>query len=299
MTDLSSFPRRSPEPAGPESVSDVLASIRRLIAQDDGSRFRREPAPPRRAAVAEPEVSVSGTGVSVVDDPAPSARLAPVPSDPLPSHPGRAAPVEAAPLRLQSAALVAPADPAPAPAAVEFTRPRLRLAALAGALSEEPEVVPAPDAEPAARANGGAAADPAPMVECVAADAAAGTAADPEPEKGIRSAAPAWPARPAAAPAAHPATSAPAPEPAASAGPAAAPPRPRVPDPADDSTALHLFAPADEDIPNGSILRSLLRESIRQELQGEMGGRFSRNLRRVIRQEVAFAVAEAIRARDA
>ena len=72
--------------------------------------------------------------------------------------------------------------------------------------------------------------------------------------------------------------------------PAPAPTRTR----AEDSTALHLFAPADEDIPNGSLLRNLLREAIRQELQGEMGGRFSRNLRRVIRQEVAYAVAEAM-----
>lgn len=65
-------------------------------------------------------------------------------------------------------------------------------------------------------------------------------------------------------------------------------------DPFEDSAALHLFAPADEDIPNGSILRSLLREAIRQELHGEMGSRFSRNLRQVIRHEVSRAVAEAL-----
>lgn len=66
--------------------------------------------------------------------------------------------------------------------------------------------------------------------------------------------------------------------------------------PADDpdSTALHLFAPADEDVPNGSLLRGLLREAIRQELQGEMGARFSRNLRQIIRQEVALAMETAL-----
>lgn len=75
MTDLSSFPRRSPEPAGPESVSDVLASIRRLIAQDDGSRFRREPPPPCRAAVAEPSDQVDEPAVPPIGLPLVSPAL--------------------------------------------------------------------------------------------------------------------------------------------------------------------------------------------------------------------------------
>lgn len=58
----------------------------------------------------------------------------------------------------------------------------------------------------------------------------------------------------------------------------------------DDDMNLHLFAPTDSDLPNGSVLRNLIREVIRQELHGEMGGRFSRNLRTVIRQEVAAAL---------
>ncbi len=58
----------------------------------------------------------------------------------------------------------------------------------------------------------------------------------------------------------------------------------------DEDMNLHLFAPTDSDLPNGSVLRNLIREVIRQELHGEMGGRFSRNLRTVIRQEIAAAL---------
>ncbi|MFV0410492.1 MAG: hypothetical protein ACK5LJ_12610 [Paracoccus sp. (in: a-proteobacteria)] len=59
--------------------------------------------------------------------------------------------------------------------------------------------------------------------------------------------------------------------------------------------AFDLFAAdemADDDqLAGGNALRNLVRDVICQELQGEMGERISRNLRRAIRQEVAAAIA--------
>lgn len=55
---------------------------------------------------------------------------------------------------------------------------------------------------------------------------------------------------------------------------------------------LHLFAPQDEDLPGGGVLRNLIRDVIRQELHGELGGRFSRNLRNLIRHEIEAALTE-------
>lgn len=46
----------------------------------------------------------------------------------------------------------------------------------------------------------------------------------------------------------------------------------------------------DDQMVGGNALRDLVRDVIRQELQGEMGDRISRNLRRVVRQEVAAAI---------
>ncbi|WP_131673698.1 hypothetical protein [Paracoccus marinus] len=265
MTDLSP---RAPQPA--DGSSDVLASIRRLIAQDGGgARVRHEPPAPRRAAelVAAMEHMAADGGAEI---------------------PARPAADEVTPLRLQHASLVPPASPLSRDAAApEPARPRLRLATLAGAFPEPPDTA--------------FAAVDAPVLP-VAADGAGKPALRDEPAH-----APAWPARPAAnvadatrretAAKAEPVGTVDLGNPAADsvpANPAPAPAPAPAPTRAEDSTALHLFAPADEDIPNGSLLRNLLREAIRQELQGEMGGRFSRNLRRVIRQEVAYAVAEAM-----
>ena len=265
MTDLSP---RAPQPA--DGSSDVLASIRRLIAQDGGgARVRHEPPAPRRAAelVAAMEHMAADGGAEI---------------------PARPAADEVTPLRLQHASLVPPASPLSRDAAApEPARPRLRLATLAGAFPEPPDTA--------------FAAVDAPVLP-VAADGAGKPALRDEPAH-----APAWPARPAAnvadatrretAAKAEPVGTVDLGNPAADSVPANPAPCPApAPSPArpEDSPALHLVAPADEDIPNGSLLRNLLREAIRQELQGEMGGRFSRNLRRVIRQEVAYAVAEAM-----
>ena len=61
-----------------------------------------------------------------------------------------------------------------------------------------------------------------------------------------------------------------------------------------DGAGFDLFAAdtsEDEDqMAGGNALRNLVRDVIRQELQGEMGDRISRNLRRAIRQEVTAAI---------
>lgn len=59
---------------------------------------------------------------------------------------------------------------------------------------------------------------------------------------------------------------------------------------------LHLFAMPDEESPTEALLRNLIREAIRGELQGELGGQFSRNLRRVIRSEIELALRQMRRA---
>lgn len=51
----------------------------------------------------------------------------------------------------------------------------------------------------------------------------------------------------------------------------------------------------DDQLSGGNALRNLVRDVIRQELQGEMGDRISRNLRRAIRQEVASAIAAGLK----
>ncbi|MDM7256203.1 MAG: hypothetical protein P3W90_005955 [Paracoccus sp. (in: a-proteobacteria)] len=69
-------------------------------------------------------------------------------------------------------------------------------------------------------------------------------------------------------------------------------PASRFRDSNDADINLHLFAPQDEDLPGGGVLRNLIRDVIRQELHGELGGRFSRNLRNLIRHEIEAALSE-------
>lgn len=61
-----------------------------------------------------------------------------------------------------------------------------------------------------------------------------------------------------------------------------------------DDAGFDLFAAdtveEEDQMAGGNALRNLVRDVIRQELQGEMGDRISRNLRRAIRQEVAAAI---------
>ncbi|KRW98047.1 hypothetical protein [Paracoccus sp. MKU1] len=55
-------------------------------------------------------------------------------------------------------------------------------------------------------------------------------------------------------------------------------------------TEPHLFAPQDKDAQKGTHLRGMIREAIRQELQGEIGNRLSRNLQQMIRHEIELAL---------
>ena len=52
----------------------------------------------------------------------------------------------------------------------------------------------------------------------------------------------------------------------------------------------HLFAPQDKGAQKGAHLRGMIRETIRQELQGEIGNRLSRNLQQMIRQEIELTL---------
>lgn len=319
MTDLSSSPRqiaRPPAGADPsETMGDVLASIRRLIAQGDVGPTRREPDPTRRPAPAEQPPHPVSAGI------APAFVRSP-----------RLESGEPAPLRLHRDALIPPAEvsavpfggrddaPPPRPARLRLATPTdasadeapaiatggnrmariLRAASFPDDVQGEPRAVIAESDSPAL----------APHIAAIAESEGPALARQPVPviiredrleTPQAASATALAPATQAVAPAATP-----DPQPQVSGNSISAPPaertearKPQRPvEDAGDTTALHLFAPADEDIPNGSILRSLLREAIRQELQGEMGGRFSRNLRRVIRQEVAYAIAEATRSME-
>ncbi|KGJ05808.1 hypothetical protein IT41_03815 [Paracoccus halophilus] len=48
----------------------------------------------------------------------------------------------------------------------------------------------------------------------------------------------------------------------------------------------HLFSRSDKDSQKGTHLRGMIRDAIRQELQGEVGNRLSRNLQQMIRHEI-------------
>lgn len=52
----------------------------------------------------------------------------------------------------------------------------------------------------------------------------------------------------------------------------------------------HLFAPQGKDTQKGAHLRGMIREAIRQELQGEIGTRLSRNLQQMIRNEIELTL---------
>lgn len=52
----------------------------------------------------------------------------------------------------------------------------------------------------------------------------------------------------------------------------------------------HLFARQDKDAQKGTHLRGMIREAIRQELQGEIGNRLSRNLQQMIRHEIELTL---------
>ncbi len=57
-----------------------------------------------------------------------------------------------------------------------------------------------------------------------------------------------------------------------------------------DGGEPHLFAPQDKGAQKGTHLRGMIREAIRQELQGEIGNRLSRNLQQMIRHEIELTL---------
>lgn len=258
---------RGGQPAmGSENVGDVLASIRRLIAQDGGAG-RLTTAPDLAAAFRHADL----LNARVADSATPDLRqvAAPMPE------------ARVTPLTLERDNLVAPEAPA---------QPVLRLH-LTPSFADlpEPEPIAAPQPTERAGMNMPAFATPVfsqrPALLWPAPATLMGQPAAP-----VDAPAPAMPQVSPSPPAAplEPAT--------AGLSASVAPPPPEHPV-IEDMDDLHLFAPEDADLAHDSVLRSLIRDAIRQELQGEMGGRFSRNLRQVIRHEVDLALRQARRAR--
>lgn len=244
---------------GTENVGDVLASIRRLIAQDGGAG-RLTALPDLAATFRHADL----LNARVADSATPDLRqvTAPVPE------------ARATPLTLERDNLVAPEAPA---------QPVLRLH-LTPSFADLPDPEPIAVPQPAERAGLNAPVFATPVFSH-----------KPAPLWPAPATLMGQPAAPVEAPAPIMAQVSPSPVPAMQTE-SAAPPPPE--DPAlEDMDDLHLFAPEDADLAHDSVLRSLIRDAIRQELQGEMGGRFSRNLRQVIRHEVDLALRQARRAR--
>ncbi|TWI33255.1 hypothetical protein [Paracoccus sulfuroxidans] len=252
-----------------ENVGDVLASIRRLIAQDGGAgRLMASPdvaAAFRHADLLNARVAESAT---------PDLRqvAAPPPEE------------MTAPLTLERDNLVAPEAP---------SQPVLRLH-LTPSFADLPEPEASHPVAAATQVDTAPAASPkleapAPVWPAAAAAALSTQNAEPAPVV-VEAAMPqlSQAVDPPVTPIAAALTEDLAP-PVGLASPDAPPP--------EEVADLHLFAPEDEELAYSSVLRSLIRDAIRQELQGEMGGRFSRNLRQVIRHEVDLALRQARRAR--
>ncbi|WP_158659295.1 hypothetical protein [Paracoccus denitrificans] len=249
---------RHPVPSpGSDNVGDVLASIRRLIAQD-------------------------GTGCRI-QNPALNGRLPEQdgpPAAPIklvqPARPPSSTRIT--PLVLDNSTLVAP-DPVPRIEAVGRGETSAELHSTEpGRLDAWPPVPPdkgaaigathadrANMAEPSAGSSGPSLfsdIDPGPTQS----SSPAPTAATPQLEETMLHAnASATPINPAAAARAAEAI-------------------------ACDNGEPRLFAPQDQDAPKGTHLRGMIREAIRQELQGEIGDRLSRNLQQMIRHEIEMAL---------
>ncbi|RQP03947.1 MAG: hypothetical protein D1H97_09105 [Paracoccus sp. BP8] len=266
-------------PPGSDNVGDVLASIRRLIAQDEvGCRI------PNQTLNTPPPA-----------DGPPEARIAPV----LAGQSG--SPARITPLVLDSSTLVARdpvqsaeagqpradadrSDPEPQAADAE-SRP------FGDWLREPPQEAagePHPK-QPEARPEKGADAEPAPP-EAAEAEAAEPEApllmSWPEPAQtqpfGPSLEEPSLPTVQMEETMLHANASVTPINPAAEAQAAEAIAR--------DSGEPHLFAPQEKDAQKGTHLRGMIREAIRQELQGEIGNRLSRNLQQMIRHEIELAL---------
>ncbi len=279
-----------------ENIGDVLASIRRLIAQDEANR-----------SVADPGARLRQLAQQRAEDqrqakPSPSQNMgrsnSPSPVAPPLVLGGRemVGAEPQAPLRAQSAPGPIRLPDPPAEATHRRTAQRFPAAAPTAA------PVAAPTSTPAA-------ASLAPDEGDLPADAPHWDEAERPPRLTLRE--PGQPialtpapqvAAPAPVPAPMRATEAPeialdtrldllAPESLMAsesllATDSLTPPAPVPAEPED----VHFFAASDDLSPTEALLRDLIREAIRDELQGKLGGQFSRNLRRVIRSEVELAL---------
>lgn len=303
---------RQPAPVyGSENVGDVLASIRRLIAQDEA------PAPipnhmlnalPRDTVVAVEEVTadIAPETVAWATD-APS-------QDAAPEMPTTAeARVEALPLILNTSDLIAPdfpdtveesvetdLAPAPAPESEPADTPLAAIADMApeadpeiaadpipeAILPEPPEAAPAPPAAMRLDFNLEALwADP-PEMDSPAPDwASIDTARTESPDLSTDNT--------ASSPLNFMQTEENMLQANASVTPINANidphPHAEIEVPRDGGEP-HLFAPQDKGAQKGAHLRGMIREAIRQELQGEIGNRLSRNLQQMIRHEIELTL---------
>ena len=311
---------RQPAPVyGSENVGDVLASIRRLIAQDEA------PAPipnhllnalPRGTAMAVEEVTADITPETVAwatDAPT----QGPAPEMPAAAEAQTEAQAEALPLILNTSDLIAPdfpdtaeempveADLAPAldpepidtpvTATADMAPETVAEAAPEMALDPIPEVMILPELPEAAPASPAAMrldfnlealwADP-PEMESPAHDwASIDTARTESPDLSTDNT--------ASSPLNFMQTEENMLQANASVTPINAniDPHPlaeiEVPR---DGGEPHLFAPQDKGAQKGAHLRGMIREAIRQELQGEIGNRLSRNLQQMIRHEIELTL---------
>ena len=281
---------RQPAPAyGSENVGDVLASIRRLIAQDEGG----SPIIPNQMLNA-----VARAPVATPDGPALRDVLAPAEDQTPDSEAAETAmPDEVMPLVLDSSDLIAPdfpetSDETPA----DDTRLHLAVAEQADAVEQadalEAETVAPPQINPWH--------DPAPTggfdLQSIWADPPQRETHPPErAEAATDTARSIFFAEPASD---TPLSDTAQPEETmlnanasvtpinANIGPQYLPEM----EAARDSGEPHLFAPQDKDAQKGTHLRGMIREAIRQELQGEIGNRLSRNLQQMIRHEIELTL---------
>lgn len=245
------------------NIGDVLASIRRLIAQDEANRAHSDPTERlRQAAIAAAE----------------ARRAAPITSPP-------------PPLILKDSELIAETRTVPRQATV--TMPRMRpdldhrqteggpifLDRNAGLLKPVAVEAPAVVEDMAAPLPEPESAPESPLISAAASLAATIAETVPTAPANITS---------------TPKAKAEAAAPVVSAAPDAAAITPKA-TPSDDQND-HLFTIHNEETPAEMLLRGLIREAIRAELQGELGGQFSRNLRRVIRSEIDIALRQSRKA---
>ena len=235
---------------GSDNVGDVLASIRRLIAQDEAGC--RIPDPALNALPAEGEASPAQTAPLPAGRPAFPARIPPLVLDSSPLVAGQ-------PMK-------APQAGAPSASEPQVFGDWLRMPPAEESAAVEAAPVRSDATEPAQADAGTTPAPHQPLGPSP--EAPTSTILQMEEtmlETMLHANASVTPINPAAQAQAAEAM-------------------------ARDTGEPHLFAPQDKDAQKGTHLRGMIREAIRQELQGEIGNRLSRNLQQMIRHEIELAL---------